>query len=102
MTSGFPIAVASMRAAAERLFDAVEEQYGPEPEFDDDHYWLIELDDVFNLDRDPRLGVGQLSDDVESIRDFLERPEDEYIAIWHEMSHLIGLLTAVARRDLPP
>jgi hypothetical protein len=91
-----------MRAAASRLFDAVEDQYGPEPELEGDHYWLVELDDAFNLDRDPRLGAGQLSDDVESVQDFLARPADGYVAIWHEMSHLIGILTAVARRDLPP
>lgn len=50
------------------------------------------------MTQEPRsLTVGQLSDDLESIREAAEGPE----SAWHDLAHLVGLLRALERQTRP-
>jgi hypothetical protein len=78
------IDLTELRSALARMLDAASRTFGPTVDLAADHYWLIELADAFDLDREPTVNTGQLSDDVESIREFLSRPDgDTYL--WHDL-----------------
>ena len=69
-------------------------------EIDADHYWLIDGADALDLNREPKLSVGQISDDVAELRAMKCRASDELI-VWYDLKHLVGLLDALASADLP-
>ncbi|MGY0387982.1 hypothetical protein ACWZJV_13495 [Nocardioides sp. WG-D5] len=94
-----PLRIADLRAALERTLDAVEAQHGPEVTFDVDHYWNVPITAAFNLDQEPDLDMGQLSDDAETIST-TARGSDP-VSIWHECDHLAGVLRALGHLDLP-
>jgi hypothetical protein len=94
------IDLADLREAVSRLLDAAETRFGPTPDLAADHYWVLELSEMFSLDRQPSANAGQLSDDVESIREFLSRPEGETF-LWHDLQHVAGVLLRLASLDLP-
>jgi hypothetical protein len=99
-TPGISIDVADLRQALTRLLDAAERDFGPTLDLRADHYWLLELDAAFNLEREPAVNAGQLSDDVASIRELLARPDgDAYL--WHDLQHAAHVLLRVASLDLP-
>lgn len=80
-----------------RLLKAIEAQHGEQLTFDVEDYWNVPISEAYELDRQPGLDVGQISDDVESVREF--SASDEFVAIWHECEHLAGLLRAIAAKD---
>jgi hypothetical protein len=43
--------------------------------------------------------VGQLSDDVQELRDLLNRPGD--LTLWHDLTHIGAILRRIAALDLP-
>jgi hypothetical protein len=94
------VSVAEIREATTRILDAVEVSLGPIVNLDADHYWLLETDDSFDLGADPEVHAGQLSDDLESIRDMLGNADDD-IVVWHDLDHLIGLLRRLSALDRP-
>jgi len=94
------IAVSDVREAVAQLLDAVEARFGPTVELGTDHYWLLELGEMFSLDRIPTINAGQLSDDVASISESLARSDDETF-LWHDLQHLAGVLLRFASLDLP-
>ena len=54
----------------------------------------------FDMHAEPgALTVGQLSDDVEALRELLRRPDD--LTLWHDLSHVVGILRRIAALDLP-
>jgi hypothetical protein len=94
------IALADLRAALLRLLDVAETQLGPTVDLAVDHYWLLELSEMFALDSTPTVNAGQLSDDVTSIREFLARADGETF-LWHDLQHVTGILLRLASLDLP-
>lgn len=95
------ITVAELRTAMTLLLDAVEERFGSELRFDEGFYWNVPIGEATAVEKDPVLDLGSVVEDATSVRDFLTRAPDEFIAIWHEADHLVGLLRAIARLDLP-
>ena len=55
---------------------------------------------MFSRESMPVPNAGQLSDDVAELTAMASRPRDELVP-WHDLKHLIGVLEAVAHRDLP-
>jgi hypothetical protein len=55
-----------------------------------DCYWNGPVDEAFDPYVEPELDIGQVSDDVLSVRDFAAAPTDEPVAIWHECQHIAG------------
>jgi hypothetical protein len=96
--------VQEVRAVVNRLLDVIEKTEGVSLTADVDHYWNLPLSAVFELYADPgslMLDVGQLSDDVQSVREMLTHDPEEPVHVWHDLSHVIGVLRFLAWRDLP-
>ncbi|HEY9409118.1 MAG TPA: hypothetical protein VIP77_06020 [Jiangellaceae bacterium] len=91
--------IGDLRTAFDRLLDAVEDTFGPELSLPVDHYWGVSLGAVFDLERTPELDVGQVSDDLESIRELARASSSEMTVIWHECEHVAGLLRAISFLD---
>lgn len=92
------VTVAELRSATAKILDAVEAALGPAIALAADHYWLLESDDAFDLSQEPRINAGQLSDDLASVRE-LDGRDDIYV--WHDLDHLLGLLTRVSALARP-
>ena len=92
------VEIAELRAAVAQLLDAAERRFGPRVELDADYYWWIDSVAAFDMNSEPRLEAGQLSDDVTSIRELLGRTE---VFLWHDLAHLVGVLTRLASLDRP-
>lgn len=95
------ISVAELRRALARLLDATEERFGADLRFSEDFYWNVSFSEATVLDREPRLDMGSVVDDVASVREYVTSDRDEYESIWHEADHIVGLLRAIARLDSP-
>ena len=94
--------VEDLRVAINRLLDAVEDQHGPALRFDVDYYWNVPFSTAFDPYTQPRLDMGQVSDDVESVHHFIASSDDEMVSIWHEADHLAGVLRAISKTDISP
>ena len=100
--NGVTIAVAEVRTALALLLDEVEQRFGPEIDLAADHYWSLDAAKSFDLDAEPQVGAGQLTDDVESVREMLARDlDEEVIIVWHDLDHLVGLLRRIVALDTP-
>lgn len=86
----------------------VEATHGRLVDIDHDHYWLVTPEATFSRDlhrpgsEDDDLDVGQISDDIDSLRrlrDELLRDSDAAISPWHDLEHAAGLLRALAWKD---
>lgn len=103
------IDVLKLRRVLDALLDHVQRTDGSFIEIDRDHYWLLELTAAFSEDlQEPGtrlgdLGVGQISDDVATVDELAEEIEkgDASLNPWHDFEHAVGLLRALAFRDLP-
>ena len=101
--------VQKLRRVLDALLDHIEMTDGSLIEVDRDHYWLLELTAAFSQDlHEPGaepgdLGVGQISDDVETVDELAKKIErgDASLNPWHDLEHAVGLLRALAWRDLP-
>jgi hypothetical protein len=90
--SGFnTIQISELRIICDRLFTALEKSGMAKIELDKDYYWVIDETELYNVYQSPKVGsIGQLSDDLSSIRQILS---DGYELIpWHELSHLAPIL----------
>jgi hypothetical protein len=92
------ISIAELRVAVGRLLDAAEKRFGPRVELDADYYWSIFPSDAFNMESEPPVLTGQLTDDVETIRDVLQRadPDEDELLLWHGLDHLTGILQRIS------
>jgi hypothetical protein len=101
MDQGTVIQVEELRAALERVLDRVEERFGSTVDLTTDYYWTLDLRAGYDPQQDPGGSIlaAQLSDDVHSIRELLRREDDPII--WHDLSHLVGVLRRIAALDLP-
>jgi hypothetical protein len=96
------IAVEDIRAVVTRVLDAVEAQHGGTLELGEDYYWHLPVRAAFDLSKpQPELTTGQLTDDVDELREALARPETVDLAAWHALGHVIAVLRAVERLALP-
>lgn len=103
------IDVQKLRRVLDALLDHVENTEGSLIEVDRDHYWLLALSAAFSDDlhepgtESDDFGVGQISDDVETVDDLAKQIEegDPFLNPWHDLEHAVGLLRALAWRDLP-
>lgn len=106
--SALTIDVRKLRAAVDGLLKTVESRLGPRVTVDADHYWLVELGAAFSADLHAtgeqvgELGVGQISDDIDSVAEVVDALEDpeEWPILWHDLEHVTGLLRALAWTDL--
>jgi hypothetical protein len=89
------IRMEELRSAINRTLTAAEKRIGTDVVLNGDYYWHLPVDDAFDMSREPAaVTVGQLSDDLESLREAGDvGPE----TAWHDLSHLIGLLRALER-----
>ncbi|WP_332641949.1 hypothetical protein [Aeromicrobium sp.] len=92
--------VSELRAAMERLLTAIEEQIGPEIDIPVDFYWNVPNSAAYKVGKKPKLDVGSVVDDVQSVSDYASEPVDEHTAIWHECEHVAGVLRAIAQVDM--
>lgn len=103
MTEPLTITVDELRRAMSIVFDRIEETMGPQIDLGADYYWHIGLSESFDMSTTPEGAplAGQLTDDVESVRELISAGSDDYVALWHELDHIGGILRRVAALDLP-
>jgi hypothetical protein len=101
MDASTTVTVAELRTAISLLLDEAERRFGATIDLGADHYWDIDAAAAFNLYANPTEGItaGQLTDDIASMRQFIRRPPNQNTAIWHEASHLCGILRRVGAMD---
>src|SRR3954447_26812850 len=95
------VSVRDLRQAMQLLLDAIERRFGSEADLDADHYWAIDPKVAFELGSPDLAGAiwtSQLSDDVQELRALLQR--DGGPAVWHDFSHVAGVLRRIAALDL--
>lgn len=101
------IDVPKLRRVLDALLDHVQRTQGSLVEVDRDHYWLLELTAAFSEDLcEPGtvdLGAGQIADDVDTVDEMAREIEqgDAFLNPWHDLEHAVGLLRALAWKDLP-
>ncbi|WP_433535032.1 hypothetical protein ACQPZK_23355 [Micromonospora sp. CA-249363] len=99
--------IADLRRACSMLLDAAESRFGPEIQLSQlgvDHYWDMDLGAAFGMVQRPELEIdcGQSSDEVAELTSLLQRGGPEgFVSLWHDLSHVSGLLRLLAYLDLP-
>jgi len=92
------IGISELRAATLAILDEAEARLGPVVDLGADHYWTLDEDEMFEVGSEPTRGlVGQLSDDVESVRGTLASSEKPQV--WHDLKHLSGILLRLSVLD---
>ncbi|QSB16245.1 hypothetical protein JQS43_08110 [Natronosporangium hydrolyticum] len=103
MSDEVRVEVAQLRAGLAQLLDEVERRHGDCVDLGADYYWTVYLNAAYRFDTtdDPQITVGQLSDDVASLRELLEAGEERPVVLWHDLSHVVGILARIAAVDAP-
>jgi hypothetical protein len=100
MSDEVRVEVQELRLVLARVLDAVEARFGSSVDLRADVYWTLDLARSFDSYADHSgLIVGQLSDDVQELRGLLGRAEGP--TLWHDLSHIVGILRRIAALDLP-
>lgn len=96
------VRVEDLRRALNVVLDEVERSIGTVIDLGADYYWVPDVAAVYDLSesRAPTT-VGQLSDDVETIMTLVTGPTDRHLSIWHDLSHINGVLARIAALDTP-
>lgn len=93
MTDPLVVSIPELRSAVVRVLNAAEDVLGSEVNLNVDYYWHLPVDDAFDLTTEPQsFTVGQLSDDVETLR---EHGDSSPELAGHDLSHLVGVLRAL-------
>jgi hypothetical protein len=102
MSTDIQIEVAELRDVLESVLADVEAKFGPTVDLAADYYWVLDPATAFDPSAEQASGMtlGQLSDDVSTVREILKR-EDEPIIIWHDLAHIVGVLSRIAALDRP-
>jgi hypothetical protein len=102
MSIDIEIEVSELGAVLDSVLAGVEAKFGPTVNLAADYYWVLDPLTAFDPTAEQASGMtlGQLSDDVLTVRQILER-DDEPIVIWHDLAHIVGLLSRIAALDLP-
>lgn len=93
------VTLVDLRAAIDKLLNAMESRFGPRLQFNGDFYWNVPFDEATAVHREPTLDLGSVMDDTQSVREFVGEDPSEYVSIWHEADHIAGVLRAIARHD---
>ena len=103
MSDELTVTVADLRAGVEVLLNEAERRLGSTINLGADYYWDLDARVVYDLTQVPPAGpgIGQLSDDVASLRSLLEGGPDGEVFLWHDLAHVVGILRRVATLDLP-
>jgi len=102
VTHDLTIDVDQIRSALARVLNAVERDHGSQLQLHGDFYWSLPVAAAFDLTKsDPALTAGQLSDDLDAVRQLASDENSEIVAVWHELAHMVGVLRAVERIALP-
>lgn len=90
------VSFAEIREALDLVLAEAERRLGPVVACKPDYYWALPPD-ISDVDASPpEPSLGQLSDDIQSIRGFLtEREDGDHIIVWHELMHLCGVLRGI-------
>ncbi|MDG4833033.1 hypothetical protein O7627_27550 [Solwaraspora sp. WMMD1047] len=101
MSDVLRLPIADLRRALGLVLDEVERRHGAMVDLDADYYWELDRQAMYRFDdaRRPGLTVGQLSDDLDSLRQLLDGGIEQQVVIWHDLAHLIGLLNRVVALD---
>ncbi len=93
MAAPLVVRISDLRQALGRALDATETLLGPEVALHADYYWHLPVDAAFDVYAEPpTLTMGQLSDDLEAVRD----PSDGVPQnARHDLLHLVGVLRAL-------
>jgi hypothetical protein len=104
MTDAALVSLADLRRGLFILLEAVERQYGAVVDLDADYYWTVGPQDAFRFEASgvPEPTAGQLTDDIDSLRDMLAGEADRPLVVWHDMAHVIGILNRLAALDQGP
>ncbi|HUR03018.1 MAG TPA: hypothetical protein VM347_10800 [Nonomuraea sp.] len=102
MNEPMAVTFAELRAALDVVLTEAEERLGSVVVLEADYYWALP-GDVYDIhSAPPQPALGQLSDDVESVRTFLaERDEDGHVIVWHELAHICGILRRIGAQFGP-
>jgi hypothetical protein len=101
MTDAALVSLADLRRGLSMLLEAVERKYGAVVDLDADHYWTVGPQDSFRFEATgvPEPTVGQLTDDIDSLRDMLAGEAVRPLVAWHDLAHVIGILSRLAALD---
>ena len=101
MSDSRQIEVDELREALDRVLDGVEAKFGPTVDLAADSYWTLDPRTAFDphADQTSGMNIAQLSDDVQEVRESLGRADET--VIWHDLAHLVGVLSRIAALDLP-
>jgi hypothetical protein len=100
MESSTRIRVSELRTALELVLTQFEKAAGEELNLDADHYWDISLPEAFDVYSHPKPTIGQLTDDMERLRELTAGGANADVIVWHDLSHLIGILRWFSSLDL--
>lgn len=98
------VALANLRRALALVLDAVEANHGPSVLVDHDLYFTLGLRKMFSaLPPAPdEFSTCQLADDLIEVDTILQRADaGDILTPWHDLQHLVGVLSALAAVDLP-
>jgi hypothetical protein len=86
------------------LLEEVDRQFGPVVDLDADYYWTVGPQDALRFEATgaPEPTVGQLTDDIDALRDMLASIADRPRVVWHDLADVIGILTRLAALDRRP
>jgi hypothetical protein len=100
MEQGKTIDIAELRGLSERLFLRLEQSGVRQVGVDSPNYWTIFADDAFSLDTPPELVVGDVFDDLSTVRRDAGAPTDEAVIFWQTFHRLSGLMLFLAKADM--
>jgi hypothetical protein len=92
--------VSELRAALDVVLARVEKSVGDEIDVDADYYWDIIGAQAFDPYSAPKPAMGQLTDDIERLRELTAGGANTDVSVWHDLLHLVGILRWIGNRDL--
>lgn len=97
--------IQDLREACDRLLTGAEAKFGPDIDLDSHRqplaeYWSFDPKTAYAMSEDPRSEAGSITEDLEGVRDLLQRPDGE-VFLWHDLNNLCGLLRMLAFMDTP-
>lgn len=98
VTEAITVSIADLREGLRLLLDEVERRYGSMVNLEADYYWVVDGQAAYEFHSPgaPQMPVGQLSDDIASLRGMLAE-DDPPAAIWHDLGQVVDIL-----RGWPP
>ena len=87
------IEVRQLQQIANRLFEHILVNRGVSKiTLDKDFYWDISSDDLYNVEREPKMGMGSLNDDWEFVSDLLDKDSVPVSYSFTELAPLLRFL----------